>query len=111
MLRMSYKDGEYIVSGLTQDHVNAISYSLDLASQEDDTYDVDSHDDLEEFFARIWEEPEDLPEGESGEEGPEEFSGYLTTSSIRDTDEQLTLLDFQEALEKNRASQGDLGSY
>jgi len=91
------KDGEVIYNmDLTQDEVNAISYALEISSECEDTYDVDTHDYLQEFFAEMWQE--DFDE----EEGPADFSGYSTSIVEVDNDTQSVVLDFQERLTKIR---------
>lgn len=89
------KDGEKVYNmDLTQDEVNAISYALDIALEYDDTYDVDTHDYLQELFAEMWE-------GDF-EEGPEQFSGYSTSISLIEEDTQGVVLDLNERIRKNK---------
>jgi hypothetical protein len=94
-------DGEVIYTmDLTKEEVHAISYALDIASEVDDTYDVETHDYLQEFFGEMWD-------GGYDEEGPEEFSGYSTSISLMEEDAQGVILDFNEKLTKHREAHWD----
>jgi len=105
MAKLRSRTGEIIhYIDFTQREINAIFYALEAASENEDTYDVETHDCLEEFFGALWVEGEE--EEEDSEEGPEAFSGYLTTTSVRDSDTQDTVLDFSEALARDRESHG-----
>jgi len=103
MARLRSKTGEIIhYIDFTQREINAVFYALEAATENEDTYDVETHDGLEEFFGTLWNDEEE----EAEEEGPEAFSGYLTTTSVRDSDTQDTVLDFSEALTRDRESHG-----
>jgi len=100
MLKVKIQNGGYIVEGLSQEHVNALSYALETASETGDFYDGTMHFELEKFFG-------DLYSGEvteEEEEGDELYSNLLTTTSVRAMDEQDVVIDFTEAFEKDRAA-------
>lgn len=105
MAKLRARRGEVIHSvELSQREVNAIFYALEASREADDTYDVETHDYLEEVFGELWCENEELDIDEEG--GPEEYSGYLTTVCVRDRDTNDAVINFSEALEKDRASHG-----
>lgn len=56
---------------------------------------------MEEPFYDLWKDDEFMEE-----EGPEEFSGFLTSASIRDMDTTEVVIDFHLLMEKKEAASG-----
>lgn len=96
------KDGEVIYNvDLTQDEINAISYAMDVATESDDTYDVDTHDYLQEFFAEMW-----AGDYLGDDEGPSEYSGFGTSIAVIEEDTQSVVLNFNELRNKDKEAHG-----
>lgn len=98
-IKVKNVNGVFSVTGLDQDHVNGIVYALESAAENDDMYDDLVHEELEYAFSDLYTEIEE-------EEGPEEYSGYLTSASNRAIDESNVVLGFAEALERDRQAHG-----